>query len=75
MTYRERYIQATSWTARHIAQDLMSNNGPDETVSAHDKRRLAEAEANEAFPQGCKCTEMNSGGDCDWCQVYYEHAA
>ena len=30
-----------------------------------------EDEANAAFPDGC--TEgNNSGGDCDWCQIYYD---
>ena len=29
-----------------------------------------EAEANEVFPEGCKCGN-NGGGDCDWCMVYY----
>lgn len=28
-------------------------------------------EADELFPAGCKCGSTNSGGDCDWCQVYY----
>jgi len=29
-----------------------------------------EAEANALFPEGC--TEgNNSGGECEWCQVYY----
>lgn len=30
-----------------------------------------QAEADELFPAGCKCTSTNGGGDCDWCQVYY----
>ncbi len=26
--------------------------------------------ANAAFPEGCKCGN-NGGGECEWCDVYY----
>jgi hypothetical protein len=28
-------------------------------------------EADAAFPQGCQCGN-NGGGDCAWCQIYYD---
>jgi hypothetical protein len=27
--------------------------------------------AHSIFPVGCRCSETDSGGDCDWCQAYY----
>ena len=30
-----------------------------------------EAEANALHPEGCRCSETNGAGDCDWCQVFY----
>jgi hypothetical protein len=29
------------------------------------------ADADRLFPEGCRCTDCNSG-DCDWCRVYSE---
>lgn len=34
-------------------------------------KNINEKRAYKLFPSGCKCTETNNGGDCDWCQVYY----
>ena len=31
------------------------------------------AHADSMFPAGCRCASMDSGGDCDWCHVYYEY--
>ena len=28
-------------------------------------------EADKLFPAGCQC-QRHGGGDCDWCQVYYD---
>ena len=28
-------------------------------------------EANAAHPEGCTC-ENNGGGDCPWCEIYYD---
>jgi hypothetical protein len=28
-------------------------------------------DANRAHPGGCRCNSTDSGGDCDWCRVYY----
>jgi hypothetical protein len=28
------------------------------------------ADADRLFPEGCKCGN-NGGGDCDWCEIYY----
>lgn len=30
-----------------------------------------EAEANREHPEGCQCTQTDSGGDCEWCAIYY----
>jgi hypothetical protein len=44
-------------------------------MTQHASHRAAqqfyEADANRLHPEGCKCTSTNGGGDCDWCQVYY----
>lgn len=30
-------------------------------------------EANKLYPEGCTCwPQNNAGGDCPWCQVYYD---
>lgn len=34
---------------------------------------LWEQIAKEVHPEGCKCTSLDGGGDCDWCRVYYGH--
>lgn len=31
-------------------------------------------EADAEHPEGCRCTGMDSGGECDWCNVYYGRA-
>lgn len=29
------------------------------------------ADADRLYPRGCTCATTDSGGECEWCQVYY----
>lgn len=47
MTYRELYSLATTWTARHVAQDLLLTNGKDATVSSYDLKVVSDWQKKE----------------------------
>lgn len=38
-----------------------------------EKKEYCEAQANDAYPEGCKCE--NNGGGCDWCHAVWASEA
>lgn len=47
MTYRDLYFAATTWTAGHVAQDLMNNYGKNNKVDQHDIDQVNHWQAKE----------------------------
>ncbi len=42
----------------------------EENAQPGPRQQFYTEEADQLFPEGCRC-QAHGGGDCDWCRVYY----
>lgn len=69
---QERIIAAHQRRLDSYAEDEVEDEAEmREGVTSVHGQTFYEALANELHPEGCQCNERHSGGDCEWCRVYY----